>query len=99
MRCEVCSKLPIKTLEYVKLTIKVNNKDTVGVVLVSLFLILKFIQVGLYLEESKYAEGIVFGMLTGLHVWRGRGIYSEGLYTERALRGFYGMICLTLVKK
>ena len=35
------TKLTINTPEYVKLTIKVSNKDTVDVALVSLLLILK----------------------------------------------------------
>ena len=43
-RYEICSKLTIKTPEYVKLTInKVNNKDTVDVILVSLLLDLNII--------------------------------------------------------
>ena len=43
-RCEICSKLTIKTPEYVKFTInKANNKDTVDVILVSLLLDLNII--------------------------------------------------------
>ena len=39
-RCEICSKLTIKTPEYINLTIKLKNKDTIDVVLVSFLLTL-----------------------------------------------------------
>ena len=46
---------------------KVHNKDTVDVVLVSLLLTLKFIQVGLHSEGSEYMEGLIL-MFIGLHI-------------------------------
>ena len=43
-RCEIFSKLTIKTPEYIKLTIKLKNKDTIDVVLASLLLTLNTFQ-------------------------------------------------------
>ena len=47
---------------------KIKNKYTVDVVLVSLLLTLKFIQVDIYLERSEYTEGLIFGMLIELDI-------------------------------
>ena len=45
----------------------------------------KFIQMGLYwyirgvyIQEGKGVEGLIFGMLTGLHIWGG-GYFREGV--------------------
>ena len=75
-RSEIRSKLTMKTPENVKLTMKVNNKDTVDVVLVSLLLTLKFIQVGLYLE------GLIFRILIELHILG--HIFRSGEYIQGA---------------
>ena len=56
----------------------------------------KFIQMGLYwyirgvyIQEGKGVEGLIFGMLIGLHIWGG-GLFSGGSLTYRGvLTGFY----------
>ena len=57
----------------------------------------KFIQMGLYwyirgvyIQEGKGVEGLIFGMLIGLHIWGGGGLFSGGGLTYRGvLTGFY----------
>ena len=46
----------------------------------------KFIQMGLYwyirgvyIQEGKGVEGLIFGMLIGLHIWGGGGYFREGV--------------------
>ena len=60
----------------------------------------KFIQVGLYSGERIYggpgeAGELIFGMLIGLHIWRGR-IFGGGLYTGGVLTGFYSIFISVL---
>ena len=62
---------------------KIDNKDTVNVILVSLLLALEFIQVCLYSQGREYTDGLIFETLIELHIWVhifGRGDYIQGAY-------------------
>ena len=66
----------------------------------------KFIQMGLYwyirgvyIQEGKGVEGLIFGMLIGLHIWGGGAIFRRGSYIPGRVNGILHMknsMCETL---
>lgn len=71
------------------------NCNTIYARITLTFMFPKFIQVGLYLRgrynTGKGGEGLIFGMLNGLHIW---GAYIPGgaYMWGDVLIGFYGML-------
>ena len=66
----------------------------------------KFIQMGLfwyiwgvYIQEGKGVEGLIFGMLIRLHIWGGGGYFRGGAYIRGRVNEILHMknyICETL---